>query len=215
MGQRLALCSLSSPKLKCSDLRDQFRSFCPQELFVFSQPGVIYEESRQSVDPSFYEMHSNDGSLSSSRHFHRWSFNHAIITTFLAMHSYLYLFDSIFALGLFTSTVAALFSHKIMVILLHQPLSAAGIILTAPCLFVFDVVTLLLLYRGIVSRFTILRVLSYLVSMLVIICSAAFASMYIQGNVELSWTRSVEVFIRQIFLANPSRFSFIGNSSKT
>ena len=80
-----------------------------------------------------------------------------------------------------------------MIILLHKPLSASGVILTAPCLFLFDLITLLLLYWGFVSRLTIIKLLAALVSILVVICSAAFASMYIQGNVELNWTRSVEV----------------------
>jgi len=135
-------------------------------------------------------MHSSDG----SRNFPRWTFNHVMLATIRAIHSYLHSFDSVFALGLFTSTIAALVSHKIMVILLHQPLSASGLILTAPCLFVFDLITLLLLYQGMISKFTIFRLSSCLVSLLFMICSAAFASMYVQGNVELNWARSVEVF---------------------
>ena len=138
-------------------------------------------------------MYLNDGSLPSPRLFPRWSLNHAILSTIRVMHSYLYSFDNVFALGLFTSTIAALFSHKIMIILLHQPLSVSGIVLTAPCLFLFDLITLLLLHWGFVSRFTIIKLFATLISILVVICSAAFASMFVQGNVELNWTRSVEV----------------------
>jgi hypothetical protein len=145
-------------------------------------------------------MHLNDEYLPSPRYFLRWSLNHPIIATIRVMHNYLYSFDNLFALALFTSTVAALLSHKIMVILLHQPLSACGLILTAPCLFVFDVITLLLLHRGLLSRFKIINALASLVSVLVMICSAAFASMYVQGNVELNWTRSVEVSIPLLWL---------------
>src|SRR5271170_675530 len=138
-------------------------------------------------------MHLNDGSLSSPRHFPRWGLNHAILTTIRVMHTYLYSFDNVFALGLFTCTIAALISHKITLILLHQPLSASGLILTAPCLFLFDLITLMLLHWGFVSRFTIIKLFTALVSILGVICSTAFASMYVQGNVELNWTRSVEV----------------------
>src|SRR5277367_1720610 len=137
-------------------------------------------------------MHLKDGSLL-SRYVPRWGLSHVIFTPIRVIHTYLYSFDNIFALGLFTSTITALISHKIMIILLHKPLSASGVILTAPCLFLFDLITLLLLYWGFASRLTIIKLLAALISILVVICSAAFASMYIQGNVELNWTRSVEV----------------------
>ena len=38
------------------------------------------------------------------------------------------------------------------------------------------------------------KIVTDLLSILVIVCSAGFASMYARGNVELSWTRSVDVF---------------------
>ena len=111
------------------------------------------------------------------------------------IHAYLFSFDQLFVLGLFTAAVAGLFSHKIIIIRLHQPLPVGKLILAYPFLFVFDVVTLVGLHWGLNAVLTSVRILSTLVAFIIISCSAAFASLYFEGNAELNWGRSVEVFI--------------------
>jgi len=107
--------------------------------------------------------------------------------------TYLFSLDSVPALGLFTAAAAALFSHKVVVILLHRPLSTCGLVLASPFLFTFDLTTLILLHRGLSSSKAAWRVLAGVTSILIAICSAAFASLYFQGNAELQWAQSVEV----------------------
>jgi hypothetical protein len=107
--------------------------------------------------------------------------------------TYLFSLDSVPALGLFTAAAAALISHKVVIILLHQPLSTCGLVLASPFLFTFDLTTLILLHRGLSSSKAAWRVLAGVTSILIAICSAAFASLYFQGNAELQWAQSVEV----------------------
>jgi hypothetical protein len=140
-------------------------------------------------------MFLSDDSGTSPRHFPRSSLNHAVRCIVRTLHSYLYSLDHLLELGLFGSTVAALISHKVMLIRLHEPLSTCGVIFSSPCLFVFDVITLLLLHRGLASKSIPCKVVSAFVCLLVLVCGAVFASLYVQGNVELDWTRSVEVCI--------------------
>jgi hypothetical protein len=108
---------------------------------------------------------------------------------------YLHSLDNLFALGLFNSAVAALISHKIMIIRLHSPLPILGLIITGPCLFVFDFITLMIIHKGLASSKRLCNILAGLGSVFIILCSATFASLYIEGNVELNWARSVEVHL--------------------
>jgi hypothetical protein len=109
------------------------------------------------------------------------------------LYGYLHFLDSLLALGLFTSAATALICHKLMIIHLHRPLSILGLVVTAPCLFVFDLMTLVILHHGFLSKKLFLKGISGIVTLLIMICSATFASLYLEGNTELNWTRSVEV----------------------
>jgi hypothetical protein len=106
---------------------------------------------------------------------------------------YLFSIESLFALGLFNSAVVALVSHKIMMIWLHRPLPAWGLLLTGPCLFVFDLITLMMLHWGLTSTKAAYKSVSGIIAVMIMLCSATFASLYIEGNAELNWERSVEV----------------------
>ena len=109
------------------------------------------------------------------------------------LYRYLHSLDSLLALGLFNGTAAALITHKFMIIQLHRPLSTIGLLVTCPCLFVFDLMTLVILHHGFSSTKLLLKVISGVVSLLIMVCSAVFASLYLEGNAELNWTRSVGV----------------------
>jgi hypothetical protein len=110
-----------------------------------------------------------------------------------SVHSYLFSFDHVFALGLFTAAVVALITHKLFIIQLHQPLPEVKLHFAYPFLFVFDVVTLAGLHRGLNAAIAAWRILASGLALIVISCSAAFASLYFEGNAELNWGRSVEV----------------------
>lgn len=113
---------------------------------------------------------------------------------FSKVNSYLVSLESPWALGLFNCAAVALFSHKTMKIDLHGPLPFGGILLTLPSLFVFDVLTLTILHWGLNSALLILRLLAVGGSITLILLSSVFASLYLEGNTELNWSRSVEVF---------------------
>lgn len=82
-----------------------------------------------------------------------------------------------------------------MIIRLHRPLSALGLVTAGPCLFVFDLITLMIIHRGLASMKMAHKGLAGVAAILIMICSAAFASLYIEGNAELNWTRSAEVYL--------------------
>jgi hypothetical protein len=125
--------------------------------------------------------------------------------------SYLFCLDNLLALGLFTSSVVALIIHKIIVILLHGPLPFFGLIFLGPFLFVFDLVTLVLLRQGLGSAQRGWQILAGLIGTLIISCSATFVSFYLEANAEVNWGRSVEVFpLSSVVLT--SRFFQIGKS---
>ena len=114
----------------------------------------------------------------------------------ILLHSlkrYVFSIEDLLAFGLFNIALVAVLAHKIMVIQLHQPLSNIGLFVTIPWLFLFDFITLALLHRLLASSRIASRAVGCVGAVLLTICSAAFASMYIQGNAELNWTRSVEV----------------------
>jgi hypothetical protein len=119
---------------------------------------------------------------------------HSLSNVFVAcIRSYLFAFGNVFALGLYTSTIGALISHKIMIILLHSPLATLSLIFAFPFLFVFDVITVVIIYRGLSSKRFLWRALSGWWAFVICCCSAAFASLYIEGNTEMDWSRSIMV----------------------
>jgi hypothetical protein len=114
-------------------------------------------------------------------------------TVFRVMHRYAFSIENILAFGLFNAAAIALISHKIIVIQLHQPLPNVGLFFASPCIFLFDFVVLWCLHRLLASPQAISRVVGATASIILTICSSAFASMFVQGNAELNWARSVEV----------------------
>jgi hypothetical protein len=132
---------------------------------------------------------------------------------FTNIQIYLHSIDDLCCLWLFNSTVAALISHKILFIKLHSPVSAFGVIALSPCLFLFDLINLVVLHSGFSSAAVVWRFISGIVSVILIICSSAFASLFINGNAELKWDRSVEVIALLIDDAD-SRFLWSGSISR-
>jgi hypothetical protein len=110
------------------------------------------------------------------------------------VYGYLHSLPTAFALGLFTTTAAALFFHKLLTIGLHAPLSAFFVVVLSPCFFVFDCVTLYLIHRGLSSRRYLYEILSGLACILVILSSASFLSFYKKSNSGLEWTHALEAF---------------------
>jgi hypothetical protein len=106
---------------------------------------------------------------------------------------YLYSLDSPFALGLLSSAAAALISHKIMIISLHSPLFIWGLILTWPCLFEFDLITLILLHWGLSSRKEVYKWGTGVSAIAIMLLSSSFASLYVKAHAELKWERAIEV----------------------
>jgi hypothetical protein len=141
------------------------------------------------IDAHYCELLMGDG-FQTPRRFLRFAYARRLILTNL--RRYLYSLDSLVALGLFSSAAAALIGHKLMIIRLHRPLSVLGLVVTGPCLFVFDLMTLIILHYGLSSSKLLLKGISGIVALLLMVCSATFASLYLEGNTELNWTRSVE-----------------------
>jgi uncharacterized BrkB/YihY/UPF0761 family membrane protein len=102
-------------------------------------------------------------------------------------------FDSIIALGIWSASIVALFVHKSTIIQLHGPLPTLSLICFAPFLFVFDFITVLLLYRGLTSANKIWKIPTGFVGVVIMCCSATFLSLYLEANAEVNWGRSVEV----------------------
>jgi hypothetical protein len=109
------------------------------------------------------------------------------------LQSYVFLFDNGFTLGLFTSAATALFCHKILILVLHRPLSISGLVFAWPFLFVFDFITIMLLYHGLASTKIAWRVIAGIVAVFIISLSGMFASLYFEANAELNWGRSTNV----------------------
>lgn len=109
------------------------------------------------------------------------------------IQSYLLSLHNVLEFGLFNSTVVALIYHKLMIIDLHQPLSGWGLCFAGPCLFVFDLMTAMVLHLGLASSSVALKGLAGIGCTLIILLSATFASLYLEGNAELNWSRSVGV----------------------
>jgi hypothetical protein len=109
------------------------------------------------------------------------------IETFLFSH------NSVIALVLFTASAFALVVHKVTLIRLHAPLPVLRLIITAPFLFAFDLLTLTLLHRAFASTKRGWQILAGFMSVIIISSSASFVSLYLETNAELNWGRTVEV----------------------
>lgn len=108
---------------------------------------------------------------------------------------YLLSLDSIVGTGIMTASTVALVCHKIIIIRLHSPLSILGLVSFWPFLFVFDIITLILLHRGLASTNRAYRILASFLGLVITISSATFVSLYLSANAELNWGRSVEVYL--------------------
>jgi len=112
---------------------------------------------------------------------------------FHIVQKYVHSLRNMSAIGFFTSAAFALISHKIIFIALQSPISISGVIFTSPCLFLFDIITLLILHAGFSSWKRIYHITAYFCAIIIIILCSAFASLYITANTELQWERSFEV----------------------
>jgi len=98
-----------------------------------------------------------------------------------------------FALGLFAASSNALMAHKVTMILLHEPLRTISIILFSPFLFVFDIITLIILHRLLASKHRVVQIFAGILCVVIISCSATFVASYLETNAEVNWGRSLEV----------------------
>jgi hypothetical protein len=112
---------------------------------------------------------------------------------FSSIHTFIFSFKSIFALGFFTASATALIAHKFTIILLHYPLPILQLIFYGPFLSAFDIITLIFLRLGLISSILPCQFLTLLFSILIITCSATFVSLYVEATAELNWGRSIEV----------------------
>lgn len=62
-----------------------------------------------------------------------------------------------------------------------------------PRLFVFDLLTSMVVHRGLALAKIASKGLAGVASILLMICGAAFASLYIEGNTGRDWSRSTQV----------------------
>ena len=123
----------------------------------------------------------------------------SLIQIYAYIQLYLFSSNNIPALGLMTSSIIALITHKIIIIRMHTPLSVFGIIFLGPFLFVFDLITLVLLHRALGSKKPTIETCGWCIGLVIIICSASFVSLYVEANAEINWGRSIEVKVpRQI-----------------
>jgi len=102
-------------------------------------------------------------------------------------------FNGTHSLGLFTSASVALISHKVILIRLHEPLSAWRLILASPFLFIFDFLNLVVLYLSFQSPHLSKRILATLFACFILLLSTASASFYMETNAEMNWRRTATV----------------------
>jgi hypothetical protein len=124
-------------------------------------------------------------------HIHLTKIPHFI---FNKLTAYLLSLENPWILCLFNSAAVALFSHKFMKIDLHGPLPLCQLFFLLPALFAFDILTLAILHLGLNSS-RVLSILSAIGTIALVLLSSVFASLYLEGNTELNWSRSVEVLI--------------------
>lgn len=126
---------------------------------------------------------------------------------FNKLAAYLLSLENPWILGLFNCVAVALFSHKIMKIDLHGPLPIWRLIVFLPALFALDVLTLAILHLDLKSSRVLLKISAAIGTVALILLSSVFASLYLVGNAELNWSRSVEVLIPlcKALMAGPCR----------
>lgn|SRR5271155_1769446 len=100
--------------------------------------------------------------------------------------------ESSVALGLFSASSVALFTHKCTLILLHRPLGPESMIFW-PFLFGFDLTTLLLVHHALGSCSRSLRIVGIITCCVIISFSATFVSVFLETNAPANWGRTVEV----------------------
>jgi hypothetical protein len=134
--------------------------------------------------------------------FQRWVLSVTLLPHKGIVYSQLYLncLDSLWTVGLFNGAAVALVSHKMMIIALHQPLPPLGLFLATPCLFAFDMMTLLVLFLGLSSVRWAFRGMAAVSAGMIMVCSSLFASLYLEGNVELNWSQSFNVTLGEFVL---------------
>ena len=118
---------------------------------------------------------------------------HFGILLFHFIQRYLYSLDSLYDLGLFSGATAALISYKIMIISLHSPVSMWGLILIWPCLFEFDLITLILLHWGLSSRKKVYKWGTSVCAISIMLLSSSFTSFYVETDAEVKWESIGEV----------------------
>jgi hypothetical protein len=101
--------------------------------------------------------------------------------------------ESSVALGLFSASSVALFTHKCVVILLHRPLGRLQLMFFWAFLFGLDIATLLLIHYALASRSRVLRFVGGITCLVIISFSATFVSVFLETNAPANWGRSVEV----------------------
>ena len=112
---------------------------------------------------------------------------------FYFIQRYLCSLNSLFALGLFNAAAVALISHKTIFISLHHPISVWKLVFLWPCLFEFDILTLILLHWGLSSRKKACMLGAGVVCLVTMLLSSCFAAFYIQARAEVEWKTAVEV----------------------
>jgi hypothetical protein len=113
------------------------------------------------------------------------------------------------ASGFFVAAAVALITHKCTLITLHRPLPVIGVVCFAPLIFIFDILTLIVLHEGLSTTSSLpVRIASMVVSTLIASFSATFLSLYLEAKAELDWGRALEVMLKT--LAADGRLEQIG-----
>jgi len=95
--------------------------------------------------------------------------------------------------GLFCTTTFALIAHKVLVIWLNKPFAVHHMLLASPFLFAFDIVTILLLRRGLISSSKAVRAIASGIASFLTITSAVSVSYYFVARARIDWRRTAEV----------------------
>jgi len=95
--------------------------------------------------------------------------------------------------GLFCSTTFALVVHKVLVIWLNKPFAVHQLLLASPFLFAFDILTIILLRRGLISSSKVVRAIASGIASFLTIISAVSVSYYFVARARIDWRRTAEV----------------------
>jgi hypothetical protein len=106
---------------------------------------------------------------------------------------FLWSFPNLFGLYLFTTAAVALVTQKALIITLHGPFPLYQVIFLGPFAFLFDILTMFILFHGLTAKSPLWRHVAAFFAVVVVICSSGFVSMYMEANAEMVWARSVEV----------------------